>query len=239
VGLFIAYAIKASGPLLDPRVFRVPTVRAGAFGVAAGFFALFGLFFVNAQFLQNVKGYSTLVTGLATLPLAAGMGIVTPRAVPLTARFGARRMIGAGLAAIVLGLLLLSTTSALTPYPLYAVYLFVMALGMGACAPALTGGILAGLPPAQTGLGSGINSATRELGAALGVALIGTVLNTHHGLRSAADFTTGMALGYRILAGILAVATVAVVAMWRTPAAVRPASPAPTPAGASDVAQVS
>jgi MFS family permease len=193
----------------------------------------------NAQFLQNVKGYSTLVTGLATLPLAAGMGIETRRAVPLTARFGARRMIGAGLAAIVLGLLLLSTTSALTPYPLYAVYLFVMALGMGACAPALTGGILAGLPPAQTGLGSGINSATRELGAALGVALIGTVLNTHHALRSAADFTTGMALGYRILAGILAVATVAVVAMWRTPAAVRPASPAPTPAGASDVAQVS
>ncbi|WP_213013240.1 MFS transporter [Paractinoplanes toevensis] len=214
VTLFTAYARKARRPLLDPRVFAVPTVRAGAIGVAVGFFALFGLFFVNAQFLQDVKGYSTLVTGFATLPLALGMGLVTRRAVPLTERLGARAMIGSGLTIIAAGLLLLSTTDAATPYPLYAVYLFVMAVGMGACAPALTGGILAGLPPAQAGLGSGINSASRELGAALGIALIGTVLNEHHALRSAADFTAGMVTGYRILAGILALATVGVVLMW-------------------------
>jgi MFS family permease len=213
VALFTAYAMKAQRPLLDPRVFAVPSVRAGAIGVGVGFFALFGLFFVNAQFLQNVKGYSTLVTGFATLPLAAGMGVVTRRAVPLTERFGARAMIGTGLGVIAAGLLLMSTADAGTPYPVYAIYLFVVALGMGACAPALTGGILAGLPPAQAGLGSGLNSASRELGAAVGVAVIGTVLNEHHALRSAADFTAGMAVGYRVLAGVLTVATVIVTLM--------------------------
>ncbi|WP_212998002.1 hypothetical protein [Winogradskya consettensis] len=165
VAVFIAYALRAERPLLDPRVFRVATVRAGTLGVGAAFLALFGLF-VNAQYLQDVKGYSTLLTGFAIAPLAVGMGV------------------------------------------------------MGACAPALTGGILAGLPATGAGLGSGLNSAARELGAALGVAVIGTVLNSHHALRSAADFTAGLAIGYRILAGILAAATIVVAATWRTPAPV-------------------
>jgi MFS family permease len=214
VGLFTAYAWKARRTLLDPRVFAVPTVRAGVIGVAVGFFALFGLFYVNAQFLQDVKGYSTLVTGFAVMPLAAGMGLATRRAVPLTERFGNRAMIGAGLLIIAAGLLALSTSDAATPYPIYAIYLFGTAIGMGACTPALTGGILAGLPPARAGLGSGLNSAARELGAALGIAVIGTVLNEHHALRSGGDLIAGMAAGYRIVAVILVLAVVAVVRMW-------------------------
>jgi hypothetical protein len=121
-----------------------------------GFLALFGLFYTNAQFLQGVKGYSTPATGVAVLPLAIGMAVVSPRAAALAGRFGARRTIGFGLSAVVVGLLPLSTADAGTPYPLYAVYLFVMAVGIGSCAPALTGGILAGLPAAAGGLGSGL-----------------------------------------------------------------------------------
>jgi MFS family permease len=213
---FTAYAWKAEHPLLQPRVFTVPTVRAGTLGAGAGFLALFGLFYTNAQFLQAVKGYSTLTTGFAILPLAAGMGLMSPRAATLVARYGARRVIACGLAGIVVGLLLMSTAGAGTPYPVYAFYLLVMAAGMGACMPALTGGILAGVPG---GLGSGLNSASREVGAALGVAVIGTVLN------SSATFTHGMAAGYRVLAAILAVAAVVVTRMW-TPAPVPEKVPA-------------
>ncbi len=222
---FTAYAWNAERPLLQPRVFAVPTVRAGALGVGVGFLALFGLFYTNAQFLQDVKGYSTLATGFAILPLAVGMAAVSPRAATLVHRFGARRTIVCGLSVVVAGLLLLSTTNAGTPYPLYAGYLFITAVGIGSCAPALTGGILAGLPTTASGLGAGVNSASRELGAALGVAIIGTVLNSHHALRSAASFTTGMAVGYRVLALILAAATILVTAMW-TPTPVREKVPA-------------
>lgn len=215
VAVFTAYAWKADRPVLQPRVFAVPTVRAGALGVGVGFLALFGLFYTNAQFLQDVKGYSTLATGFAILPLAVGLGVVSPRAAALVSRFGARRTIGTGLAMVAAGLLLMSTADAGTPYPLYAVYLFVMAAGIGGCAPALTGGILAGLPSSAGGLGSGLNSASREVGAAVGVAVIGTVLNAHDALGSAASFTAGMAVGYRVLALILAAATVLVTRMWR------------------------
>ncbi|MEV4350589.1 MFS transporter [Actinoplanes sp. NPDC049596] len=216
---FTLYAWRARHPVLDPRVFRTPTVRAGALGVGFGFLVLFGLFFVNAQFLQDVKGYSVLVTGLAIAPLAIGMGLVTRRAVPLTDRFGPRPVVGTGLGMIAIGLAALSTATATTPYAIYALYLLVMAAGMGLCTPVLTHGIMTGLPQARAGLGAGLNSSVREIGAALGVAIIGTVLNSHHALRSTADFTAGMHFGYRLLAGGLAVVAVIVVVMWRAPAA--------------------
>jgi EmrB/QacA subfamily drug resistance transporter len=215
---FTGRSLRARKPLLDPRIFRIATVRAGALGVGATFFALFGLFYVNAQFLQGVKGYSALLTGVAIGPLAIGMGVMSRRAVPLVQRYGPRPVIATGLSVIVVGLALLSMVDAGTPYPVYAVCLLLMAAGMGLCAPALTGGILAGLPAGSAGLGSGLNSAAREVGAALGVAVIGTVLNAHHALRSADDFLAGLAVGYRVLAGVLAVATVLVVTMWPAPA---------------------
>ncbi|MBB4745362.1 EmrB/QacA subfamily drug resistance transporter [Actinoplanes octamycinicus] len=211
---FAGHSLRSGNPLLDIRIFTIASVRAGALGVGATFLALFGLFYVNAQYLQTVKGYSTLLTGLAIGPLALGMAVFSRRAVPLTQRYGPRPVIATGLAAIVAGLLLLSTADAGTPYPLYAAYLLLMAAGMGLCAPALTGGILAGLPAGSAGLGSGLNSAAREVGAALGVALIGTVLAEHHALRSPADLLAGLAVGYRVLAAVLAVAAVVVVGGW-------------------------
>ncbi|WP_327001790.1 hypothetical protein OHA72_42695 [Dactylosporangium sp. NBC_01737] len=101
----------------------------------------------------------------------------------------------------------------------------MVAAGLGLCAPALTGGILAGLPAERAGLGSGLNSAAREIGAALGVAVVGTVLNSHGGLAG------GMSPGYRVLAGVLLVLIVPVVLWWRPPAH-RPTATQPVPAGA-------
>ncbi|GAA3300691.1 MFS transporter [Dactylosporangium vinaceum] len=192
-------------PLLDPRVFAIASVRAGTLGVAASFLALFGLFFVNAQFLQDVKGYSPLLTGFAILPLAVGMLVMSA----LAGRTGAGRVtIAAGMGLIALGLVLLSFVRAGTPYPWYALCLLVTAAGLGLCAPALTTGVLRGLPPARAGLGSGLNSAAREVGAALGVAVIGSVLN------STTSFTAGIAIGYRVLAALLLVFGAVAVAMW-------------------------
>jgi MFS family permease len=233
LGAFVWHGLVGRHPLVDPRVFAHPGVRAGALGVGAGFFALFGLFFANAQFLQDVKGYSTLRTGIAIVPLAAGIMAVSARGAALAARFGARLVVGTGLGCIVGGLLLMSTAGRGTPYPLYAVYLLLMAAGMGLSAPSLTAAVLGGLPPERAGLGSGINSAAREIGAALGVAVVGTVLNAHNALGSPAAFVAGMSVGYRILSVVLLIVGAAVVLMWRHPARPRsgPAAPLATATG--------
>lgn len=188
--VFVGHQLRAARPLLDPRLFRLPRLRSGTLGVAVTFFGLFALFFVNARYLQSVKGFSPLLTGAAIVPLAIPM-IVLSR---LSARFDRRVAVIAGLAGNVLGLLMLSLADAAMPYALYAVGLLVMGASMGLCLPVLSYEIMAALPRERAGLGSGLNSATRELGSALGVAVMGTVTATH-----------GMAAGYRVVAAVVLV----------------------------------
>ncbi|WP_207400656.1 MFS transporter [Actinomadura roseirufa] len=176
LALFAVYGLRAAHPLLDPRVFAIAPLRSGVLGVGLAFFGLFALFFVNAQYLQYAKGYSPLLTGVAIAPLVVGMVAVSKRSVGLARRFGSRPMVAAGMATIAAGLGLLSLAGASTPYWLYALGLVVMSLGMGLCVPTLSVGVMAALPPARAGLGSGLNGAAREIGSALGVAVLGTVL---------------------------------------------------------------
>ncbi|WP_202125105.1 MFS transporter [Actinomadura physcomitrii] len=178
LAVFAAHALRAAHPLLDPRLFAAPALRSGVLGIGAGFFCLFALFFVNAQYLQYAKGYSPLLTGVAIAPLVVGMIVVSRRSVGLAGRFGNRAVITSGLLVIAGGLGLLSLADASTPYPLYAVDLLVMSAGMGLCVPPLSVGVMSALPPGRAGLGSGLNSAAREIGSALGVAVLGTVLTS-------------------------------------------------------------
>ena len=91
-------------------------------------------------------------------------------------RIGAGRVIAAGLISLAGGLALLSLADADTPYPLYAAVFLVTAAGMGLSMPMLSASILGALPHSRAGLGSGLGSAAREVGCALGVAVMGTVL---------------------------------------------------------------
>ncbi|MER5194861.1 MFS transporter [Streptomyces sp. NPDC002884] len=221
IAAFTLQALRSRTPLFDPRVFRSPGLRATGLGLTTGFFGLFALFFVNSQYLQEVKGYGPAVTGLAIVPLITGMALV-PK---LAARWSAhpRPVIGTGLALIGLGLLGASTADAGTPYPLYACWLLVISAGTGLSMPALTLGVVTSLPQHQAGLGSGLGTSAREIGAALGVAVTGTVLAGHP------DLTAGMGPALRTVAVVVLAATAVVVTGLRGPA--RPASP--TPAGAA------
>ncbi|GAA1549109.1 MFS transporter [Actinomadura kijaniata] len=216
---FTAHALRAAHPLLDPRIFADGGLRAGVLGVGAAFFGLFALFFVNAQFLQYVKGYSPLVTGIAIGPLVIGMLVVSRRSVGWAARIGRRTVVALGLASLAAGLGLLSTADAATPYPLYALFLTIMAVGMGLCVPSLSVGVMAALPPSRAGLGSGLNGAARELGSALGVAAIGTVLGARLGTGHAASggraFADATAAGFRVVALVVLVLAVVVAAGLR------------------------
>lgn len=211
---FVTYALRVENPVLDPRVFAFPRLRVGVLGVAFAFFGLFALFFVNAQYLQNAKGFSPLVTGLAIGPLAVGMILVSRRSIALAQRLGTRKVVTGGMLTLAGGLALMSLMDGSTPYPLYGITLFVMAAGMGLCLPSLSTGIMAGLPPARAGMGSGLNSAAREFGSALGVAVIGTILTSRHP-HTATAFTDAMSIGYRVVAGVLLVAAVVVAIGFR------------------------
>jgi EmrB/QacA subfamily drug resistance transporter len=175
-GSFVRHALRSDHPMLDPRIFLIPRLRTGAVGVAAVFFGLFALFFVNAQYLQFAKGYSPLTTGVAILPLPLVMVIVSRRSVALAGRIGVRTVVTGGLVALAAGLAALSFVSATTSYLPYGLALVLVAAGMGLSVPSLSTGIVTSLPQAQAGVGSGINSAVREIGAALGVAVVGSVL---------------------------------------------------------------
>lgn len=217
---FVRHALRSPRPLFDPRLFRSPRLRAGVLGTALSFFGLFALFYVNAQYLQYAKGYSTAVTGLAIAPVTVGMILVPRLAARLVPRTGPGPLAVSGLALIGVGLLLVATAGPHTPYPLYTLWLLVLSVGTGLCMPALTITVVAELPVEQAGVGSGLNTAAREVGAALGVAVLGSVLAARgggvpHTAAQLARFSEGMDLGLRVVAGVLLLGTVAVAAGYR------------------------
>ncbi|MBK3571437.1 MFS transporter [Streptomyces sp. MBT62] len=213
VSAFTLHALRSRTPLLDPRVFTSPALRAATLGTATGFFGLFSLFYVNSQYLQGIKGYGAAVTGVAIVPLTIGMALVPKLAVRWSHR--PRPVIGTGLALIGLGLLGASTADAGTPYWTYACWLLVISAGTGLSMPALTVGVVTSLPPHQTGLGSGLGTSARELGAALGVAVTGTILAAHP------DLADGMGPALRTVALIVLAATGVVVLGHRERTATR------------------
>jgi EmrB/QacA subfamily drug resistance transporter len=176
LGSFARLEMSVRYPMLDPRLFKLPGLRAGALGIIALFFALFGLFYINAQYLQDVKGYSALLSGVCILPVAIAMPYASAQSLRLAARAGARATIVAGLLCVTAGLALLSLATAATPYPPYGLLLALVGAGMGLAMPPLSGMIVHALPPTHAGASSGLNSTTRELGSALGVAVLSTIL---------------------------------------------------------------
>ncbi|MYV96874.1 MFS transporter [Streptomyces sp. SID3343] len=242
LAVFVLHALRVEHPLLDPRVFASPRLRAGVLGIGASFFGLFALFFVNAQYLQYVKGFSAMRSGFAIVPLTVGMALAPKVAVKLQQRYGTRSVVVGGLSLIGIGLLCMATVDAGTSYVVYAGYLLILSVGMGLSAPALSFGVVSELPRHRAGMGSGLNTAAREIGAALGVAVFGTILATRFSGEPAAElgrargaeharvvesFTDAMSVGFTVVGATLLLATVAVAVGYRNrpaPAAAEPAA---------------
>jgi Major Facilitator Superfamily len=156
-------------------VFAVRAFSAAAASVTVIFFALFGSLFVLTQYLQLVHGYSPLSAGVRALPFAIAMAAVSPVSTILAGRLGSRVVIPAGIVLMGAGLLDLSTAGVHTSYPPLAVAVAIMGAGMGlVMAPASTT-IMTTVPAHQAGAGSAINDTIREVGGALGIAIVGSL----------------------------------------------------------------
>jgi EmrB/QacA subfamily drug resistance transporter len=178
LALFAWRELTAEHPMLDLRLFKDRRFSVSSMGMTLTFFAMFGTFFLVAQYFQLVLDYSPLESGLFQLPMAIVMMAVSPNVPKLVDRFGVARVVPAGLAAVAGGLFLFSFVGVHTS--IWWIYGPVLALatGMALTMSPLTTLIMASVPLSKAGVGSAMNDTTRELGGALGVAVLGSLVTS-------------------------------------------------------------
>ncbi len=181
LALFVWRETSARHPMLDLRLFLDRRFSVASGGIGLTYFTLFGTFFLVSQFLQLVLGLSPLAAGLVQLPVSVIMLTVAPQVPRFVARFGARRVVPVGLGLVALGMGILSQLSADSSALLVCVALVPMAVGISATGAPLTTLMMAAVPSGRAGVGSAMNNASRELGGAFGVAVLGSVLTTRFG----------------------------------------------------------
>ena len=182
---FFVWERRNRHPMLPLAFFRDVRFSVGAGVITFAFFAMFGFFFLFTQYLQFVRGYSPLNAAVAALPLAGTLILVSPRSAALGERFGAGRVIAAGFALLLCGFAVLASVTPDTPYLELAVALVLLGSGMGITVAPATGGIMASVPLSRAGVGSAVNDTTRELGGALGIAVLGSIVSSTY--RSGVD----------------------------------------------------
>ncbi|PWJ26396.1 EmrB/QacA subfamily drug resistance transporter [Branchiibius hedensis] len=176
---FLGWELRHDDPLLDPRLFRLHGFSAGSLSITAQFFGFFGFVFLMVQYLQFVLGYSALTTALAIVPLAALMMPAARVLAPAAAdRMGTGTTIAAGLLLIAAGFAVLAQLDPQSSYWLVLAGLLPLGLGMGLAMTPATNAITAALPTAKQGVASAMNDLSRELGAALGIAVLGSILQS-------------------------------------------------------------
>lgn len=183
VGSTIAWALaglRVEHPLLDPRLFTLRGFRAGGVTILVQFMAVFGFFFVGLQYLQLILGYSPLKAAVALVPVAVvvlPVSQLTPRVV---ARAGLRNVMTAGLALLGSGMLLVSRLNLDSGYIPFLAGLLVAGVGIGLTSSTGTAAIVGALGRDKQGVASAMNDTTREVGSAIGIAVMGSVYGSNY-----------------------------------------------------------
>jgi EmrB/QacA subfamily drug resistance transporter len=185
LGVFAWWELRSDHPMLDLRFFKNPRFSMAAGGVTLIFFTMFGMFFLITQYFQLVLGYTPLGAGLRGIPIVLAIMFTAPNSARVAARFGPKLAVAGGLGLVALGQLLLLGTRVDTPYVYIAFSMVVLASGMGLAMAPLTSSIMGALPLGKAGVGSAVNDTTRELGGALGVAVLGSLLQSTYSGRIA------------------------------------------------------
>ena len=171
----LVYEPRRDQPLIELRFFRSAPF-AGATLIAIGAFVnLAGFLFLNTLYLQQARHLSALEAGVYMLPMAATTFVIAPLAGRLVGRVGPRPpLVGGGIALAAAGLMLTGLSLTTSHAWLIAAYV-VFGLGFGAVNPPITNTAVSGMPPAQAGVAAAIASTSRQIGASLGVAIVGAV----------------------------------------------------------------
>ena len=187
---FVAWERRQDAPLFDVRLFRDRGLAAGSVSLLVAFGVMFGLFLVLIQYLQAVLGYSAIRAAAGLLPMAIAMMGLSSASPAVTARLGTRRTLLLGLGVFGIGLALLAGLSTVDGGYVSALPgLVVIGIGMAFTMTPSTTAITSALPEEKQGVASALNDTVREVGGAVGIALLGSVLNS--GYRSGVSNVAG------------------------------------------------
>ncbi|MFF3764519.1 DHA2 family efflux MFS transporter permease subunit [Streptomyces sp. NPDC001922] len=207
---FVGHQLRAAHPVLPMRLFRGRAFSAVNAASLLMFLGMFGSIFLLSQFLQGVAGYSPTEAGLRMLPWTGMPMLVAPLAGYLSDRVGGRPVVAAGLGLQALGLALFAVV--IEPGVSYAEQLpalIISGVGMALYFAPAANVVMASVRPAEQGIASGANNAFRELGGALGVAVLAAVFSARGGYESPQRFTDGLTPALWTGAAAVAVAAVA------------------------------
>jgi EmrB/QacA subfamily drug resistance transporter len=183
---------RTATPMVDLALFRSPAFTWGGILATVASFALLGLLFALPQRFAAVDGQDALGAGLRLLPVIGGLLIGARLAERLTRRFGARAVIAGGLALIAGASFLGMLTGPRTGYAFIAAWITLTGLGLGLTMPPSLNTALGALSPERSGIGNAVLQAMRQVGGAIGVAVLGTVLSDAYRDRLAGVTTEGV-----------------------------------------------
>jgi Na+/melibiose symporter-like transporter len=175
---FVAWELRTSHPMLDVRFFANRRFSAANVAITLVFFAMFGQMFLGTQYLQTVLGFSALESGVRMLPMAVLMVGLAPLAPRLVEHIGTKLVVGCGLLVAAGGLGVIATVPVTDGYVRILIGFCLVSGGMAMTMAPATESIMGSLPRAKAGVGSAMNDTTRQMGGALGVAVLGSVFAT-------------------------------------------------------------
>jgi MFS family permease len=234
---FLALESRIDNPILPLRILRLRSLTGASAVRAMLATGMFTTFFLGALYLQHVKGYTALGTGLAFLPSTAALGVLsTGITARLMGSFGPRALLIPGLATITAALALMATADVHAGYfpGIFGSYL-LFGIGAGMSFLPLMTIMMAEVPMADAGVASGVANVTMQVGAALGLAALGTISFDQsqslaaQGASVLNALTGGYQLGFAIAAACVAAGLLTVIVVLRSPAQARPRVVAPEP----------
>ena len=172
---FVFWELHTDEPMLDMRYFRNPAFSVGSGAMMLVFLAMYGVMLLMTQYFQLVLGFSALDTAIRLLPIAMIMLIVTPFTPRIVYRFGANRSVAFGMLLVALGFGLFTQLGLDTPFWYAWLALAPLMTGVSLSMAPMTASIMSAVPESRAGAGSAMNDATREFGAALGIAVLGSI----------------------------------------------------------------
>ena len=178
-------------PAARPPAVPHPRFGLGSLTVTCSFLVMFGMFYLMTLYMQFVLGYTALESAVRLLPFSVVMIALAPRSPQLTARFGTRQVVAAGFLVQTVGFLLATQLDVGTSYWYLLAVVAPMAAGMALLMPPTTNAIMMSLPQSKAGVASAVNDTTREVGGAIGIALLGSLVTTGY-QSSLGDATDGL-----------------------------------------------
>lgn len=174
----ILWERRVSVPLIDLGLFTKPGFAWGTLAICIAFGGMVGGLFVLTPYLQVVQGVDVMGTGVRLMPLVAALVLVAAATNKLIGRLGSKALMTGGLVVTAAGMLMLSRVTATSGYGLIGASLAIVGAGLGAVLAPSFDAIVASLPPEQRGVGSALSNALGKLSQAIGVVILGSILNS-------------------------------------------------------------